>query len=157
MKELRWLADYVVEFSNMSEDAKEIAFGYISEADDFQLATLIIEGKMVVEVSNKKRISEGFKNVILPILEQKSTSNVPPSATEKRKAVMSVIGVTPLGLGLVGWPIYRAIRSAFDECSRKCGTFHINTPTRQRCMLKCKQDMNDKVLKLKEKMKKAKK
>ena len=61
MKELKWLADYVIEFSDMSESAKEIAFNYIKEADDVQIAHLLLTGKMVVEVKNPKKVISEFR------------------------------------------------------------------------------------------------
>lgn len=158
MKELKWLAEYVVEFSDMSDFSKDITKDFISEADDTQVMKLLLDGELSVNVRNKKQLITEFKDSkFMTLLEQASTSEVPPSATEKRKTVMSVVGLTPLGLGIVGWPVYRAIRAAFDKCSRQCGTFHINTPTRQRCMAKCKEDMNEKVLNLKAKIAKSKK
>jgi hypothetical protein len=54
-----------------------------------------------------------------------------------RKSAMSLYGsaVTP------GWAAYRAIRGAIDKCTKKCGTFEINTSRRQHCMIKCKTDV----------------
>jgi len=34
---------------------------------------------------------------------------------------------------------YRVIRSMFDNCTKQCGTFQVNTPKRQLCMLQCKK------------------
>lgn len=36
------------------------------------------------------------------------------------------------------WGGYRAVRAAFDKCTRACGVFKLNTPPRQLCMAKCK-------------------
>lgn len=41
--------------------------------------------------------------------------------------------------GIVTWTGYRAIRSFFDNCTKQCGTFKINTPKRQECLYKCQQ------------------
>jgi len=45
-------------------------------------------------------------------------------------------GVAGSALAVAG---YREIRSWFDSCTKTCGTFAVNTPKRQLCMLKCKQ------------------
>ena len=34
---------------------------------------------------------------------------------------------------------YRKIRSWFDDCTKTCGTFKVNVPKRQLCMLNCKK------------------
>ena len=59
-----------------------------------------------------------------------------------RKTVMSIIGLT-IGLGPVGWAVYRTIRASFDKCSEQCGTYKINNSDRQICMDRCKQKMYD--------------
>lgn len=47
-------------------------------------------------------------------------------------------GAAGAALGLTQWAGYRLIRSAFDECTKKCGMFKINNPKRQMCLFKCK-------------------
>lgn len=152
MKELRWLADYVVEFSNMSEDAKEIAFDFISEADDVQLAHLLLTGKMVVEVKNPKKVISEFKTSTAYKLLTEEEKYYP---TTGRKTAMSIAGMLA-GLGPVWWAVYRTIRAAFDECTEKCGTYKINTRERQVCMAKCKDERDRKLAGLKVKAAKAK-
>jgi|ADurb_Ile_01_Slu_FD_contig_61_916248_length_1222_multi_2_in_0_out_0_2 hypothetical protein len=159
MKELRWLADYVVEFSNMSDSAKEIAFDFINEADEAQLVKLIVDGEMVLEVKKKE----------IPTLKEQFDSTFKPLLTEgeirqARKATMSIVGAgglrlamdllhgrSPLGaLQLFGyWAVYRAIRAGADECSRKCGAFHLNLPKRQSCLQKCEYQKDQALEKLK--------
>jgi len=46
---------------------------------------------------------------------------------------------------------YRLIRSWFDKCTSPCGTFEINTPKRQLCMLKCQKAATEKHIDLCEK------
>lgn len=47
-------------------------------------------------------------------------------------------------VGLTGFAAYREIRSWFDSCTKTCGTFMVNTPKRQLCMLKCNKTMTEK-------------
>ena len=63
-----------------------------------------------------------------------------------RKTVMSIAGLT-IGLGPVGWAVYRTIRGSFDKCSEECGTYKINNSERQICMQKCKERMYDEMRK----------
>jgi len=39
--------------------------------------------------------------------------------------------------GSLGWAIYRKIRAKHDICTKKCGTYELNTVRRQVCMLRC--------------------
>jgi len=38
----------------------------------------------------------------------------------------------------IPYVIYRKIRSLSDVCTKKCGTYELNTARRQHCMIKCK-------------------
>lgn len=55
-------------------------------------------------------------------------------------ASAATIGGAVSGLiaGLLSYGVYRTIRGAFDQCSRSCGMYSLNTPKRQICMAKCK-------------------
>jgi len=152
MKELKWLADYVIEFSDMSESAKEIAFNYIKEADDVQIAHLLLTGKMVVEVKNPKKVISEFRTSPAYRLLTEEEKYYP---TTGRKTAMSVAGLI-FGLGPVWWAVYRTIRASFDQCTEKCGTYKINTRERQVCMAKSREERDKKMAALKTKAKAAK-
>ena len=51
---------------------------------------------------------------------------------------------------------YRLARSFFDKCTKTCGTYGINTPKRQLCMLKCKKGALEKHIEILIKNKKRK-
>ena len=53
----------------------------------------------------------------------------------KTKTFMSLTGgpTSPSPVGL----LYRKIRSMFDVCTKKCGTYEINSIRRQVCMVRC--------------------
>jgi len=40
--------------------------------------------------------------------------------------------------GVALWALYRKVRATFDKCSKKCGTYKLNTIDRQNCMSQCK-------------------
>lgn len=52
----------------------------------------------------------------------------------KKKA--ETIGM--LGAGLAAYGVYRYVRAFLDKCTKRCGTYSMNTPKRQLCMLSCK-------------------
>jgi|ADurb_Leu_02_Slu_FD_contig_51_286417_length_896_multi_2_in_0_out_0_2 hypothetical protein len=148
MKELRWLAEYVIEFSNMRNDIKEIALDFIAEADDTQLKVLLVDGLLVLDADEKLVENEFIKSPVSKLLEYK---------TSGRKTAMSVAGL--LGVfygGPVTWAVYRTIRAAFDKCTEKCGTYKINNAERQICMQKCKEERDRKLSQLKAKVQKEK-
>ena len=72
-----------------------------------------------------------------------------PNASIMRKAggmaAGAAIGVAAGAAMIAG---YRIIRSWFDKCTKTCGTFQVNRPKRQLCMLKCKKVSLDKQLSL---------
>jgi hypothetical protein len=78
-----------------------------------------------------KEMSEENKVLVLDALLQEA-------AWPKTKTYMSMWGIS-LG-GFVGWGIYRALRASMGKCTRKCGTYEINTVRRQVCRIKCKID-----------------
>ena len=51
-----------------------------------------------------------------------------------RKSAVSNSGLTTGPL----WAAYRKIRSMTDSCTKKCGTYELNTVRRQACYAKCK-------------------
>ena len=54
-----------------------------------------------------------------------------------RKTYMSASGAYS-GYGTPIWALYRKVRSMYDSCTRKCGTYELNTTRRQHCMIKCR-------------------
>jgi len=90
-------------------------------------------------------------------------------ATGAYKAVKKAGGSTAKALGAGGVGVagglvmgaafvagYRLIRSWFDKCTSTCGTYKVNTPKRQLCMLKCKKLAIEKHIALCEKHNKTK-
>jgi len=57
----------------------------------------------------------------------------------KPHAIAKVATGAVVGAG--AWGIYRSARAIFDKCSRQCGMFKINTPKRQECLKKCKEEL----------------
>lgn len=160
MKELKVLAEYVVDVSNMSDFAKDITKDFIAEADDIQVMKLLTDGVMVVTVKEKE----------VPVIKEKFEAAFGGLVTEGevrqvRKSAMSVAGAGGLDLAatilhgrsisgaiqMFGlWAVYRAIRAGVDECSRKCGAFHLNLPKRQACLQKCEFQKDQALEKIKQ-------
>jgi adenylosuccinate lyase len=88
---------------------------------------------------------------------EKLVMNILEDIAPERKTAMSGLGTavsasgSTLGLSVGGWSapiayaIYRAVRGKFDECSKACGTYAINTPKRQICMAKCNLMKNQEI------------
>jgi hypothetical protein len=154
MKELKWLVEYIIEFSDISGFSKDILTDFVNEADELQLLNLLLTGEMVVEVKEENQlemIKEFKESSMFKLLTEKEEYEYP---TTGRKTTMSVLGITGFGLGPIKWAAYRTIRAAFDKCTEKCGTFKINNARRQQCMQKCKDDEAKGIDVLKSKMKK---
>jgi hypothetical protein len=149
MKQLKWLAEYVVEFSDMSDFSKDIVRDFIKEADDIQLKVLLMDNIMILDADKTLVENEFRKTPFSRLLEYE---------TSVRKTAMSIaglIGVFPVG-GPIHWGVYRTLRASFDKCTEQCGTYRINNAERQICMQKCKEELANKVSKLKAKVKKEK-
>lgn len=67
-----------------------------------------------------------------------------------KKSVMSVLGLVSSPMV---WVIYRTILGDHDKCVKQCGTYKINTKTRQACILKCNQKKKKNISNLKAKAK----
>lgn len=159
MKELKVLAEYVVDFSNMSDFSKEITKDFIAEADDIQVMKLLTDGQMVLTVNKKEVpvIKEKFDKTFKPLIEGE--------VRQARKAAMSLWGSGAIDAGMLilrgksplpalatfgYWAVYRAIRAAVDDCSKKCGAFELNMPKRQACLQKCEYQKDQALEKIKQ-------
>ena len=73
-------------------------------------------------------------------------------------AVSSIASMLGFAVGSVGGLLlrfvgYRIVRAFFDQCTKRCGVFNINTLRRQICMTKCKLDVLKTVLSKREAIK----
>lgn len=67
------------------------------------------------------------------------------------KTALSVAALsTPV---LPFWVIYRSLRSAFDEKTRRCGIYGINTSNRQLCMMKVEMEKLQRIMDIAKKSK----
>jgi hypothetical protein len=120
---LKVLAMEMVTNSNIPTKQKIEIMSFIKEkANPYQCIGYILDGKFYnLNEAGKIELKKRF-------LKESSKENV--------KHAASVAGV---GIGAAGWALYRKIRSNFDECTKKCGTYKINDSERQSCMKKCKE------------------
>jgi hypothetical protein len=66
------------------------------------------------------------------------------------KTFLSILGVV-IGTTAAGtWQIYRLLRAIFDEKTRRCGIFGVNSSNRQLCMLKVKMEIMKRLIDYKE-------
>ena len=140
---LRILSSTIVFESNLSKQAKLQILNFIREASTLQLKVLLLDGEII-----SNNIDETTKQIIE---DRFIVFEADPRWTPERKEMMSmlgfavpwiIVGIKALVVGQIGIPLgwfaYRAIRSIFSECSRKCKPFGINTRKRQSCMKLCR-------------------
>ena len=135
-KQLRLLSCEIIVESDMSKSSKIHLLNFIKEDEtDAQIKALLMDGKIV-------KLDEQAEEIVNDRFE---ISEAGGRVAKLRKSVMSVVAVT----SLYGIPylIYRTIRSSFDHCTERCGTYELNTSRRQHCMLKCKVDKYEKMVK----------
>lgn len=123
-KQLRIIAGAIVTESKLSKGAKLQLLNFIQkEATELQIKALLLDGKILTKIDEQTEqiIEDRFK-----------ISEAGGRVAKLRKTTSSVYSFGPL------WAVYRKIRSAFDICTKKCGTYEINTSRRQHCMIKCK-------------------
>ena len=129
-KQLRLIAGTIVVESKLSSSAKLQLLNFIKEeASDAQIKALLMDG----EIQNLDEQAE-------QIVEQRwELSEVGGKIAQTRKSLFSRMGA-PLKVPPVAaiWALYRVIRGQFDVCTKRCGTFELNTARRQHCLAKCK-------------------
>jgi hypothetical protein len=126
-KKLRLFAAEVVVASKLSKPAKIQMLEFIQkEATDAQVKALLLDGKIV-------KLDEQAEQIVNNRFE---VSEAGGRVAKLRKSYMTQYGsgggVNP------AWLLYRAARAQFDKCTRRCGTFELNTSRRQHCLIKCK-------------------
>ena len=135
--ELQIMAGVLVVESKLTYPAKKQLFTFIkTEATESQLKAFLLDGKVVI-------VDEQASEVIDDRFIIAETGG---RIAKLRKSAMSLAGYSG-GAG-AGWALYRGIRGALGICTKKCGTFEVNTSRRQHCMLKCKKDIIEKKLAL---------
>ena len=100
-------------------------------------------GKAATGLNKYLDFQKGAENAVFNKVGKviKNPETLKKIETPTKMAAGAAIGLT---IGTGGVLAYREIRSWFDKCTKQCGTFEINTPKRQLCMLKCKQIANKK-------------
>lgn len=151
-KQLRIIAGQMIVESKLSKMSKMQLLNFIKEeASDAQIKALLMDGKICrldeqaeQIVNDRFELSEAGGKVAQARKTFFSTVNSPVGQYASAAGAMATgaaTGGTALGslaLGAGIWALYRAIRAKYDVCTKKCGTFEINTARRQHCMAKCK-------------------
>jgi len=123
---LRILAGHIVTESKLSKTAKLQMLEFIKVATDAQVKALLLDGRIV-------SLDDQAEEIVNARFEASSTGN-------RAKALARTYGTlaaATTGYTTIPWAIYRKIRSMHDACTKKCGTFQLNTVRRQLCMAKC--------------------
>ena len=126
-KKFRLLSAEIVMCSKLPASVKKQFISFIKEAPtDAHVKALLMDGEIV------KLDKEAEK-----LVEQRwELSEAGGRVAKIRKTYSSMAGssggVNPI------WLIYRKVRSLYDQCTRRCGKYEVNTTRRQHCMIKCK-------------------
>lgn len=128
--ELKILAMEFCFNSDLPAKTKKKHLKFIKEnADGYQCIGYILDGKFYnLNDTGKEELKRRF------VKEQ--------STRKTAHSVIGAVGAGPIGAG--AWAIYRGLRAMFNQCSRACGTFGINTAKRQFCMISCKAKVKQK-------------
>jgi len=149
-KQLRIIAAEMIVDSKLSKSAKFQLLNFIKEeATDAQVKALLMDGKIIhldeqaEEIVNDRfELSEAGGKVAQARKTYFSAVNSPAGAIATGLATAGTAGAAPAAagaaLGAGVWALYRVIRAKYDKCTKRCGTFEINTARRQFCMAKCK-------------------
>lgn len=119
--------------SNNTKQEKLEFMNFIKESSSSQIKYLLLCGHMVSVDKVPENIHDSFENIV---------------TESKLKSVTSLLSFVPgnvitqlTGIPFVGpivWTSYRALRSRYDSCTKKCGTYEYNTIRRQYCVALCK-------------------
>jgi hypothetical protein len=126
-KKLKIFAGLIVTESKLPKQAKLQMLEWIKgEASKVDIMGFLMDGKI-------QHFDESVEQVVI---DRFSVHEAGGRVAKFRKSFMSVSG----GTAYLGIPylIYRTIRGNFDKCTKKCGTYELNTSRRQHCMIKCK-------------------
>jgi len=154
-KQLRIIAAEMIVESKLSKSAKFQLLNFIKEeATDAQIKALLMDGKIVQldeqaeEIVNDRfEISEAggkvsqarktyFSAVNSPAGQIATGATAAGAAAGMGMSAAPALASAAVGAGI--WALYRVIRGKYDKCTKRCGTFEINTARRQHCMAKCK-------------------
>ena len=75
-------------------------------------------------------------NSYLEFLHEASVEEAGGRVAKLRKTTSSLAAAG--GYANPAWLAYRAVRGAYDICTKKCGKYELNTTRRQHCMAQCK-------------------
>jgi hypothetical protein len=125
--DLQIFSGSIVTESKLSKPAKLQMLTWLEhEATEAQLKAFILDGSITkLDKQAEQIVNDRF-----------SVHEAGGRVAKFRKSFMSVAGAQAY-LG-VPYLIYRTIRGNFDKCTKKCGTYELNTSRRQHCMIKCK-------------------
>ena len=122
----------ILESKNSKED-KTSLLKFVSDSTPDQVKALTLKGKMLPQT---KELSESVNIEQVNDILEKALQEVLGKIKTLKKSYMTQAGAGG-GLNPV-WLLYRTIRAQFQKCTKKCGTYELNTTRRQQCLAQCK-------------------
>lgn len=102
---------------------------YIEETDN---------KKKDIKIHPKRKAGMSFA-AVAPVDDLLAAGTVVKTLTNKNIPIKKKAEtIAMVGSGLAAYGVYRYVRSFLDKCTKRCGTYSMNTPKRQLCMLSCK-------------------
>lgn len=153
---IKILAGRIVMESQLSNPSKLQLLNFLQyEATIPQVKAFILDGEIVkldeqaIEIVNDRFALSEAGGKVAQIRKTYFSAGTPVGAlgTAVTSAMTGAKAAGPKGAiagtaagvtGLAIWAVYRKIRSKYDQCTKRCGTFELNTARRQFCMAKCK-------------------
>jgi len=120
-----------------------LAINVLAEVEKKFLLQVISEELSVLDVVSILSFGKEF-STLEPKRSNFLVENLVQEISPTRKAAHSIAGIalgSASGVPALGWAIYRLLRAATGECTRKCGIFAPNIPRRQHCLFKCKENI----------------
>lgn len=147
--DLKIFAALIVMESGLSNASKLQLLNFLQyEATIPQVKAFILDGEIVnldeqaIEIVNDRfAVSEAggkvaqFRKSAGSVLQGPQARAVVTGMSAATGDVAGAVGGIA-GIGL--WALYRKFREKYDGCTKQCGTYKLNLPKRQYCMLKCK-------------------
>lgn len=146
----------IMESDNTTKDIIKL-LKFVKEATTDQIKGLLLYGKMMPQTDIlKESVNSREVDIVFERLISEAGGKIAQARKTYFSAANSPVGNIVYGAGAIGagmpaapalagaafgaglWALYRFIRGKYDQCTKKCGTFEINSARRQHCMAKCK-------------------
>lgn len=127
----------VIISSKLPPDLKMQLIEYIENASDYQVKRFLLYTEITKDTNSdlaRSIVDNEFNISDLPekVIHFSEAGGRVAKLRKTYSSVWAAANTVPI------WMLYRKIRSIYDDCTKKCGKYELNTSRRQHCMVKCK-------------------